>query len=76
MNTPSFTIARLIGGLIALRFSRGGKLPLIVVVVASGFVLGEGITSILGLVMKSTGVGGVISCAGCNRGQGGYCSSC
>lgn len=29
LNTPSFSIARLLGGIIALRFSRGGKVPLI-----------------------------------------------
>lgn len=29
LNTPSFSIARLLGGLIALRFSRHGKVPLI-----------------------------------------------
>lgn len=75
LNTPSFSIARLIGGLIALRFSRNGKVPLVIIVVASGFVLGEGLTSIVGLVMKSFGFG-VVSCFGCNRGAGGYCSSC
>ncbi|KAL7415601.1 OPT oligopeptide transporter protein-domain-containing protein [Mrakia frigida] len=75
MNTPSFSIARLLGGIIALRFSRNGKVPLVVIVIASGFVLGEGLTSIVGLVMKSFGFG-VVSCWGCNRGEGGYCSSC
>lgn len=100
LNTPSFSIARLLGGIIALRFSRGGKVPLIstyqsahisstslltlhnllssqqtVIVIASGFVLGEGLTSILGLGMKSAGVG-VVSCFGCHLGGGGYCASC
>lgn len=75
LNTPSFSIARLIGGIIALRYSHHGKVPLAVIVVASGFVLGEGLTSIVGLVMKSAGLG-VVSCFGCHRGEGGYCSSC
>ena len=79
LNPPSFTIARLLGGLIALRTSSSNpshKVPLVIVVIASGFVLGEGLTSILGLAMKSAGVGGPVSCWGCNRGDGGYCASC
>ena len=75
MNTPSFSIARLLGGIVALRYSRNGKVPLVVIVIASGFVLGEGLTSIVGLVMKSFGFG-VVSCWGCMRGDGGYCASC
>lgn len=50
-------------------------MPLAVIVLASGFVLGEGMMSIVGLAMKSFGLG-VISCAGCRVGGGGYCSSC
>jgi hypothetical protein len=48
----------------------------VVIVIASGFVLGEGLMSIVGLGMKSAGVGGPVSCWGCHRGEGGYCSSC
>jgi hypothetical protein len=43
-----------------------------IIVLASGFVLGEGVASIVGLVMKSFGVG-VISCGGC---WSGGCPSC
>lgn len=74
LNTPSFSLARLIGGYVAYRASRKtGETPLLVIVCASGFVLGEGIISIVGLLMTSMG-GGAISCFGCGSGGGGYCS--
>lgn len=74
LNTPSFSLARLIGGYIAYRMKKpGGETPLLVIVCASGFVLGEGIISIVGLVVTGLG-GGAISCWGCGVGGGGYCS--
>lgn len=76
LNTPAFSIARLFGGLIEYlyrsRYSRGnGDIRLIVV--ASGFVLGEGVTSVLSLVLRTLGVG-VGSCWGCGHGLCGGCS--
>ncbi|OCF41916.1 oligopeptide transporter 8 [Kwoniella heveanensis CBS 569] len=76
LNSPSFSIARLIGGYIAYRASKSsptGETPLLAIVVASGFVLGEGVLSIVTLTMASAGVGAV-SCYGCGLGGGGYCS--
>ncbi|CDZ98057.1 Tetracycline resistance protein TetB/drug resistance transporter [Phaffia rhodozyma] len=76
LNTPSFSLARFVGGILALYWSsrpgaradgstKGGgqgagargKVPLAAIVIASGFVLGEGLMSIVGLGMKSAGVG-------------------
>ncbi|WWC91243.1 uncharacterized protein L201_006186 [Kwoniella dendrophila CBS 6074] len=76
LNSPSFSIARLIGGYIAYRTSRNssnGETPLIAIVIASGFVLGEGVLSIVTLSMASSGIK-AISCFGCNIAGGGYCS--
>jgi uncharacterized oligopeptide transporter (OPT) family protein len=76
LNSPSFSLARLIGGYIAYRTaknSRTGETPLFAVVVASGFVLGEGIFSVVTLGLTSAGYGAV-SCWGCGLGGGGYCS--
>ncbi|KAK4698315.1 hypothetical protein P7C70_g7965, partial [Phenoliferia sp. Uapishka_3] len=87
LNTPSFSIARLIGGLISFYVTRRGKSSrpnssapshlenINLIIIASGFVLGEGLASIVGLVAKSLG-GGPISCWGCGVGGGGYCSGC
>jgi uncharacterized oligopeptide transporter (OPT) family protein len=73
LNAPSFSLARLIGGYIAHRAARGGETPLFAIVVASGFVLGEGVLSIATLTLKSNGIG-AISCFGCGLGGGGYCT--
>jgi len=83
LNTPSFSIARFIGGLIEFVYRRrleqrkrngesvtSGDIGLIVM--ASGFVLGEGVVSVIGLVLKSFGVG-VLSCRGCTVGACGSC---
>lgn len=86
INTPSFSIARLIGGLIsyfAMKRHRSNNpgasdshLENIgLIIVASGFVLGEGLASIVGLVVKSAGAG-PLSCWGCDLGGGGYCGGC
>ena len=77
LNTPSFTIARLIGGAIRARWgtsqeSEGGSGDMGLIVVASGFVLGEGIISVVTLILRSSGIGAV-SCWGCGHG---LCSGC
>ncbi|KAK3683540.1 OPT oligopeptide transporter protein-domain-containing protein [Podospora appendiculata] len=56
-NVPSFTLARTIGGLLSWwwRSTMGWQeTPLIVL--ASGFILGEGFLSIVNLIMESVGV--------------------
>lgn len=81
--TPNFSIARVIGGVLAYKYmsymrSTGVQAPdnplssVIVIIVASGFVLGEGIASIAGLLLTQLGVG-PISCIGCRYGCGGGC---
>ncbi|KAM0756007.1 OPT superfamily oligopeptide transporter [Meredithblackwellia eburnea MCA 4105] len=90
LNTPSFSLARLLGGLISYwvtqqsRAARPGRSSpsssnhlenITLIIVASGFVLGEGFASVVGLVAKSFGAGPV-SCFGCGLGGGGYCPSC
>ncbi|TNY17968.1 OPT oligopeptide transporter protein-domain-containing protein [Rhodotorula diobovata] len=90
INTPSFSLARLVGGLISLYYttrthtsssssasSSSAHLEHFgLIVVASGFVLGEGLASVVGLLAKSAGVGGPASCWGCGVGGGGYCGGC
>jgi uncharacterized oligopeptide transporter (OPT) family protein len=76
LNAPSFSLARLIGGYVAYRTAKSsgtGETPLLAIVVASGFVLGEGVFSIVTLALTSRGFG-AISCLGCGVGGGGYCS--
>ncbi|KAF9790276.1 OPT oligopeptide transporter protein-domain-containing protein [Thelephora terrestris] len=77
LNTPSFTLARLIGGAIEAAWrthqkSKGRDGGITLVVVASGFVLGEGVVSIITLVLRSCGIG-VWSCWGCGHE---LCSGC
>ncbi|BGP56365.1 OPT super [Rhodotorula sphaerocarpa] len=95
INTPSFSLARLVGGLISLHYTRKrarsapgtasssssstGASHLEhfgLVLVASGFVLGEGLASIVGLGLKSAEAGGPATCWGCGVGGGGYCGGC
>ncbi|CAE6408806.1 unnamed protein product [Rhizoctonia solani] len=80
LNTPSFTIARLIGGIAELLYrrrvahlrSKGEAASDVgIVILASGFVLGEGVASIIGLVMKSFGVGPPAMTESTNRGSEG-----
>lgn len=76
LNTPSFSLARLIGGIIEYVYNRrhkgeGGS-TVRLVIIASGFVLGEGTFSIVSLVLKTMHVG-VISCWGCAEGS---CPGC
>ncbi|KAK1761138.1 OPT oligopeptide transporter protein-domain-containing protein [Echria macrotheca] len=56
-NVPSFTLARTVGGLLAWwwrGYKRWEDTPLIIL--ASGFILGEGFLSIVNLIMQSCGV--------------------
>ncbi|GAA5992889.1 hypothetical protein JCM10908_001392 [Rhodotorula pacifica] len=92
INTPSFSLARLVGGLVSLHYTRqrarthgsssssnSGASHLEhfgLVLVASGFVLGEGLASVVGLGLKSADVGGPATCWGCGVGGGGYCGGC
>lgn len=77
LNTPSFTLARLMGGAIEMGWrsrqkSKGKDSGIALVVIASGFVLGEGIISVVALILRSCGIG-VSSCWGCSHG---LCSGC
>ena len=79
LNTPSFSIARLIGGIIEYlyhsSFAKQGKAcDIRLIVVASGFVLGEGVISVVCLFLRTYGIG-VVSCWGCNSGMCGGCPS-
>ncbi|KIW47009.1 uncharacterized protein PV06_02623 [Exophiala oligosperma] len=56
-NTPSFTLARTVGGVISywwITWKQRGETR--VIVLASGLILGEGVVSILNLVLASVGV--------------------
>ena len=56
-NTPSFTLARTVGGLITLYWVNWkGRSETRVIVLASGLILGEGVVSIVNLVLASLGV--------------------
>jgi uncharacterized oligopeptide transporter (OPT) family protein len=61
-NVPSFTLARMIGGLASWWWIRRcdrrneEQKKVLVVIVASGFVLGEGICSIINLVLAAAGI--------------------
>jgi len=75
LNTPSFSLARLIGGLLEFAYRTwggGGAQDIRLIIIASGFVLGEGVMSIVNLMLKTFGVG-VASCWGCGHG---LCSGC
>lgn len=76
LNTPSFSLARFIGGLIEYlyhrRVGKAGGADIRLIVIASGFVLGEGVVSVVTLVLRTCGVG-VASCWGCS---GGICAGC
>jgi OPT family oligopeptide transporter len=55
-NVPSFTIARTIGGLFDLWWRKQGKDGTNIIILASGLILGEGVFSIVNLVLASAGV--------------------
>ncbi|KAL0574741.1 OPT superfamily [Marasmius crinis-equi] len=77
LNTPSFSLARLIGGIMEYifrtRYARDQS-DIRLIVVASGFVLGEGVTSVISLVLRTFGVE-VASCWGCGHGLCGGCAA-
>lgn len=85
LNTPNFSLARLVGGLIAHWYykrrngttsSSGAPAALAgigIIIVASGFVLGEGAASIVTLLLKQNGAQ-AWTCAGCRGGCAGGCS--
>jgi OPT family oligopeptide transporter len=76
LNTPSFSLARLVGGVLEYLYRRhvatkdGQDIRLIII--ASGFVLGEGVISVITLVLRTFNVG-VASCWGCGHGLCGGC---
>lgn len=76
LNTPSFSLARLIGGIVEHVYYRrvGGreKGGIRLIIIASGFVLGEGVVSIVALILRTWGIG-VASCWGCVPGLCGGC---
>lgn len=78
LNTPSFSLARLVGGVIEYLYYRrvGGreKGGIRLIIIASGFVLGEGVVSIISLILRTFGIG-VASCWGCVPGLCGGCPS-
>jgi uncharacterized oligopeptide transporter (OPT) family protein len=79
LNTPAFSIARLVGGIIEYLYhrslaSRGKSGDIRLIVVASGFVLGEGVMSIVCLLLRTLGIG-IASCWGCSPGMCGGCPS-
>ncbi|KAF5526623.1 putative oligopeptide transporter [Colletotrichum aenigma] len=56
-NVPSFTLARTVGGLLSWYWiSRRGQSSTPLIVLASGFILGEGFLSIVNLVLQSLSV--------------------
>ncbi|KAF9175964.1 hypothetical protein BGX21_005306 [Mortierella sp. AD011] len=76
-NLPNFTLARFVGGLVSVwwdwhckkyashptaKYAKLGRVFLIIV--ASGFVLGEGIFSIVNLILKTASIHST-SCVGC-----------
>lgn len=75
LNTPSFSIARLIGGIMEYvyrtRYAKD-KSDIRLIVIASGFVLGEGVVSIVSLILQTSGVHAA-SCWGCGHG---FCGGC
>jgi uncharacterized oligopeptide transporter (OPT) family protein len=77
LNTPSFSIARLIGGVLEYYYRKKvakDSQDIRLIVIASGFVLGEGVVSIMTLVLQISGVH-AISCWGCGHGLCGGCAS-
>ncbi|KAH7919509.1 OPT superfamily oligopeptide transporter [Leucogyrophana mollusca] len=76
LNTPSFSLARLVGGIVEYlyhkRMAKSGGADIRLIVIASGFVLGEGVISVVSLVLRTFGVG-VASCWGCAAGM---CAGC
>lgn len=59
-NTPSFTLARFVGGCVAAywakKYPNNHDASTLIIILSSGLVLGEGVTSIVSLIMTSFGV--------------------
>ncbi|EFW98904.1 oligopeptide transporter [Grosmannia clavigera kw1407] len=55
-NVPSFTLARSVGGLLALYWRLSGRDETQAIVLSSGFILGEGFLSVVNLFLQSSGV--------------------
>ncbi|KAH6676181.1 OPT oligopeptide transporter [Plectosphaerella plurivora] len=55
-NVPSFTLARAIGGLFSWYWGRRGGANTSLIVLASGCILGEGVVSIVNLLLQSLNV--------------------
>ncbi|KAI0084123.1 oligopeptide transporter [Irpex rosettiformis] len=75
LNTPSFSIARFLGGFAEFLYYRHygkEKGGIRLIIIASGFVLGEGVVSIISLILRTWGIG-VVSCLGCVPGLCGGC---
>ncbi|KII89975.1 hypothetical protein PLICRDRAFT_138375 [Plicaturopsis crispa FD-325 SS-3] len=76
LNTPPFSLARLVGGIVEFvyhkKIAKEGDGDIRLIVIASGFVLGEGVISIVSLILRTFGVG-VASCFGCGHG---LCTGC
>eukprot|EP01044_Picomonas_judraskeda_P018218 COSAG03_NODE_3569_length_1944_cov_10.711698_2_plen_147_part_00 len=76
--TPNWTIPRVIGGFTnyAWRKIAPAHATRYMIVLASGFVLGEGVISIVTAVLQSLGIG-VAACWGCPEpAVGGFCGGC
>ncbi|RKP05215.1 OPT oligopeptide transporter protein-domain-containing protein, partial [Thamnocephalis sphaerospora] len=80
-TTPNFVIPRVLGALGAHLYERyrlrhdpsvRRSLRVLIIVVASGFVLGEGTLSLVNLILKANGIHAA-TCAGCIDG---ICSGC
>lgn len=68
LNTPSFSLARLVvGHVYRTRVAKGSRSDICIIVIASGFVPGEGVISIVSLILGTSGVG-VVICVGCGPG--------
>ncbi|KAN0061765.1 OPT superfamily [Thecaphora frezii] len=83
LNTPNFSLARLLGGVVAHLYARrlarqrpNSASPLagiFIIIVASGFVLGEGAASIVSLLLKQHSAE-PWTCFGCRGGCSGGCA--
>jgi uncharacterized oligopeptide transporter (OPT) family protein len=75
LNTPSFSLARLLGGVVEYvyntRYVNDGGRDIRLVTIASGFVLGEGVMSVVELVLRTFRINPA-SCWGCH----GLCPGC
>ncbi|RLV96618.1 putative oligopeptide transporter [Spathaspora sp. JA1] len=55
-NTPNFTLARFIGGVVSFMWSRQGMDRIGMIILSSGLVLGEGLLSVVIMGLASMGV--------------------